>query len=159
MLFVYSPQLSWLSVRACCDTPPLSSTMSVLPYVRLSADILRDEQGLAALDRGWLQLRAASSYALRPSNGTVLDGRFDYQTEAIIFVFLLGQPRAAVEAYFLMSVALRQSRHLPLDLQALARFTCHRTVYERLSGRSAFGRGRVPQLRRAELLAAACWAA
>ena len=124
----------------------LCSIMSVLPYVRLTASLLRDEHGLAVPDRGWLQLRAASSYALGRSPGIVLDGRFDEPTEAAIFVFLLGRPRVIAEAWFMMSVSLRQTRHLPLDIQALARFTYRRVMYERLSGRSAFGRGRVPQL-------------
>ena len=120
--------------------------MSVLPYIRLTTAILRDEHGLAAPSRGWLQLRAASSYALGRSPGIVLDSRFDEPIESAIFVFLLGQPRVIAEAWLLMSVSLRQTRHLPLDLQALARFTYRRVMYERLSGRSAFGRGRVPQL-------------
>ena len=124
----------------------LCSIMSVLTYVRLTASLLRDEHGLAVPDRGWLQLRAASSYALGRSPGIVLDSRFDEPIESAIFVFLLGQPRGIAEAWLLMSVSLRQTRHLPLDLQAFARFTYRRVMYERLSGRSAFGRGRVPQL-------------
>ena len=116
--------------------------MSVLPYIRLTTAILRDEHGLAAPSRGWLQLRAASSYALGRSPGIVLDGRFDEPTEAAIFVFLLGRSRAIAEAWFLMTVSLRQTRHLPLDLRALARLMDRRRRYARLSGRLAFGHTR-----------------
>ena len=116
--------------------------MSVLPYIWLTAGILRDEHGLAMPDRGWLQLRTASSCALGRTPGIVLDSRFDEPIESAIFVFVLGKPRVVAEAWLLMSVSLRQTRHLPLDMGALGRFVYRKVLYERLSGRQALGRGR-----------------
>ena len=59
-----------------------------------------------------------------------------------ILRFLRGAPRCVAEAWATMSVSLRQTRHLPLDMGALGRFVYRKVLYERLSGRQALGRGR-----------------